>query len=240
MSGPLGGRASGRGLSAFWWNSMGEVGSGDPTGKVALALHGTGFMRKSSVMSLRNSPSVEAAFQSAPETLVAEILDGELHLSPRPARPQANVSANLGALLGGPFKFGRDGPGGWVILDEPELHLGPRPDKLVPDLAGWRRERLPHAVGGADAPAHYPLAPDWACELLSKSTRHLDQGPKMRIYAREGVGHLWHVDPLTRTLDLFRRVDGDWRHLERFTGEGRVRAEPFDAIELDLALLWSE
>ena len=188
----------------------------------------------------RNDPSVEAAFQAAPPELVSEILDGELHLSPRPARPHANVTSILGGILIMPFRFGRGGPGGWVILDEPELHLGPRPDKLVPDLAGWRRERLPRAVGGEDAPAHYDLAPDWACEVLSKSTRRIDQGPKMRIYAREGVRHLWHVDPLTRTLDIFRLTEGQWVLAQSFSKEERVRAEPFEAIELELALVWSE
>lgn len=188
----------------------------------------------------RNDPSVEAAFQAAPEEMVAEILDGDLYLSPRPARPHANVASNLGILIGGPFKLGRGGPGGWVILDEPELHLGPRPDKLVPDLAGWRRERLPHAVGGDDAPAHYGLAPDWACEVLSARTRGRDKGPKMRIYAREGVRHLWHVDPLARTLDIFRLDEGRWSPVHSFSGEAKVRAEPFEAIELELALVWSE
>jgi Uma2 family endonuclease len=188
----------------------------------------------------RNSPSVEAAFQAAPPEMVAEILDGELHLSPRPARPHANVATNLGILIGGPFKFGRGGPGGWVILDEPELHLGPRPDKLVPDLAGWRRERLPQAVGGEEAPAHYDVAPDWACEVLSERTRLRDKGAKMRIYAREGVRHLWHVDPLARTLDIFRRQEGQWLLIGSFAGEERILAEPFEAIELELALLWSE
>ena len=188
----------------------------------------------------RNAPSVEAAFQAAPEELVAEILDGELFLHPRPARPHANVASSLGILIGGPFRFGKGGPGGWIILDEPELHFGPRPDKLVPDLAGWTRARLPLAVGGAEAPAHYDLAPDWVCEVLSERTRRIDQGAKMRIYAREGVRHLWHVDPLAGTLEVFRLVQGQWRLVESFSGQGRVRAEPFAAIELDLALLWSE
>jgi Uma2 family endonuclease len=187
----------------------------------------------------RNAPSVEAAFQAAPSEMVAEILDGELHLSPRPARPHANAATNLGGLLTGPFKFGRQGPGGWVILYEPELHLGPRPDKLVPDLAGWRRERLPDAIGGDDAPAYYDLAPDWVCEVLSERTRHMDKGPKLRIYAREGVRHLWHVDPLARTLDVFRLEGSHWLLVDSFVGDERVRAEPFEAIELELALLWS-
>ncbi len=188
----------------------------------------------------RNSPSVESAFHAAPAEMVAEILDGELHLSPRPARPHANVASNLGIILGPPFKFGRGGPGGWVLLDEPELHLGPRPDKLVPDLAGWRRERLPRAVGGDEAPAHYDLAPDWVCEILSERTRSRDKGQKMRIYAREGVRHLWQVDPLARTLDIFRLTGGQWLLVDGFAGEARVHAEPFAALELELALLWSE
>ena len=147
---------------------------------------------------------------------------------------------NLGALISMPFKFGRGGPGGWVILDEPEIHLGPGPDKLVPDLAGWRRERLPHAVGGEEAPAHYDLAPDWTCEVLSERTRRMDKGQKMRIYAREGVRNVWHVDPLARTLDIFRLANGHWLLVDSFVGEERVRAEPFEATELELALVWSE
>jgi Uma2 family endonuclease len=171
--------------------------------------------------------------------MVAEILDGELHLSPRPARPHTNAASRLGMLIGSPFMLGKGGPGGWVILDEPELHFGPRPDKLVPDLAGWRRERLPDAVGGDGTPAHYDLAPDWVCEVLSERTRRIDKGPKMRIYAREGVRHLWQVDPLVPTLDVFRLAGSHWLLVGSFTGEGRVRAEPFEAIELELALLWS-
>ncbi|MCY1083651.1 Uma2 family endonuclease [Archangium lansingense] len=188
----------------------------------------------------RNAPSVEAAFQAAPEEKVAQILDGALHLSPRPARAHANVASNLGGILTAPFKFGRGGPGGWVIIYEPELHLGPRPDKLVPDLAGWRRERLPHAVGGDETPAHYDLAPDWVCEVLSERTRRRDKGQKMRIYAREGVRHVWHVDPLARTLDVFRLTQGEWLLVHSFAGEEQVRAEPFEAIELELALVWFE
>jgi Uma2 family endonuclease len=110
----------------------------------------------------------------------------------------------------------------------------------VPDLAGWRRERLPRAVGGDDAPAHYDLAPDWACEILSERTRRMDKGQKMRTYAREGVRHVWQVDPLARTLDIFRLQERDWLLVGSFVAEARVRAEPFEAIELELALVWSE
>lgn len=188
----------------------------------------------------RNAPSVEAAFLAAPEEMVAEILEGELSLSPRPALPHAHVAMNLGGLLTPPFKFGRGGPGGWVLLSEPELHLGPRPDKLVPDLAGWRRERLPRAVGGSDAPAHYALAPDWVCEIHSERTRSRDRNKKMPIYAREGVRHLWLVEPLARTLEVHRLIEDRWVLAQSFSGEARVRAEPFEAMELELALVWSE
>lgn len=187
----------------------------------------------------RNDPALEAAFQSAPADKVAEILAGRLYLSPRPARAHANVESNLGGLLIPPFKFGSGGPGGWVLLYEPELHLGRGPDKVVPDLAGWRRGCLPDAVGATEAPAHDDLAPDWVCEVLSPSTRRVDEGEKMRIYAREGVQHLWHVDPLARTLSHFRLDEGHWRSVLTCSGEAPVRVEPFDALELPLALLWS-
>ena len=187
----------------------------------------------------RNSPSVEAAFQAVPPEMVAEILDGELHVSPRPARPHTHVASILGGILTLPFMFGRGGPGGWVILDEPEIHLGSRPDKLVPDLAGWRRERLPDAVGGEDALAYYDLAPDWVCEVLSKSTRRIDKREKMRIYAREGVRYVWQMDPLANSLDIFRLEGRNWLLVDSFVGDESVRAEPFEAIELELALVWS-
>jgi Uma2 family endonuclease len=170
---------------------------------------------------------------------VAEIVDGELRVSPHPARPHANVASNLLPLIGAPFWLGMGGLGGWDIINKPEVHLGPRPDKLVPDLAGWTRERMPDALGGDDAPAHYDLAPDWVCEILSERTRQRDKGPKQRIYAREGVRHMWHVDPLAHTLDIFRLQGSQWLLVDSFSGEQRVRAEPFEAIELDLTLLWS-
>ncbi|HEX8537000.1 MAG TPA: Uma2 family endonuclease [Cystobacter sp.] len=187
----------------------------------------------------RNAPSVEAAFQAVPPELVAEIVDGELRVSPHPARPHANVASNLLPLSGGPFWLGKEGPGGWVIISKPEVHLGSRPDKLVPDLVGWRRERMPDALGGDDAPAHYDLAPDWVCEILSERTRQRGKGPKQRIYAREGVRHMWHVDPLAHTLDIFRLQGSQWLLVDSFAGDQRVRAEPFEAIELEMELLWS-
>jgi len=172
---------------------------------------------------------------AAPEHKVAEILDGELFLSPRPATPHALATTVLvGAILGsyGDAPGHPEQPGGWWFLVEPELHLGD--DVLVPDVAGWRRERLPRIP---NAP-WIDLPPDWLCETLSPATARIDRSRKLRIYARAGVPHVWLLDPLARTLEVLA-LDGDrWVVAEVHAGEDRVRAEPFAALELSLARLW--
>ncbi len=170
---------------------------------------------------------------AAPEHMVAQVIDGELVLQPRPPSPHAAASSAIGEELGAPFKRGRGGPGGWVILDEPELHLDQ--DILVPDLAGWRRERMPETP---DVP-FFALAPDWVCEVLSPSTVRVDRVHKGRIFARERVTHLWFVDPQARVLEV-KRLDGaTYRDVLVAEDADKVRAEPFDAVELDLAILWA-
>lgn len=172
---------------------------------------------------------------AVPDHLVAEIVDGELVTSPRPASPHARASTRLGSALVNHFDGppgGMDAPGGWWILAEPELHLGA--DVLVPDIAGWRMARMPvipHVVG-------FTLAPGWVCEVVSPSTARLDRSRKMQIYAREGVGHLWLLDPLTRTLEVYRLEAGRWVVASVHGGDEPVRAEPFDAVALDPALWW--
>jgi len=169
----------------------------------------------------------------APEHLVAEIINGELRLSPRPGGPHTAAASRLTGLLIPPFDVGTGGPGGWIILIEPELHLGT--EIVVPDLAGWRRARLPEVPNDA----FFSLAPDWACELLSRSTEGSDRADKLPIYARAGVKHVWLVDALQRTLEVLRAHDGKWLIVAVHQGSARVRAEPFDEIELDLSLLWA-
>jgi Uma2 family endonuclease len=167
--------------------------------------------------------------------MVAEILDGELFASPRPAFPHARAASGLGGLLFERFDRppgGDGGPGGWWIVHEPELHLGE--DVVVPDLAGWRRERLPTFP---TAP-WIDLVPDWVCEIASPSTEAIDRGRKLRIYAREAVGHLWLLNPGLRTLEVYRLAHANWLLLETFTGNVSVRAEPFDEVELDMARWW--
>ncbi len=167
--------------------------------------------------------------------MIAEVVAGELHLHPRPAGGHAAVASALGEELGPPFKRGRGGPGGWLLLDEPELHL--HTDILVSDLGGWRRDRLPHV--GVDQP-YIELAPDWVAEVLSPSTAQLDRTRKLDIYRRERVAHVWLVDPRARTLEVLRRTDDGWLLVGTWAGDAKVRAEPFEAIALDLAILWAD
>jgi Uma2 family endonuclease len=168
----------------------------------------------------------------APAHLIAEIVDGELYTHPRPSRAHAEAASVLGMELGPAYHRGRGGPGGWIILDEPELHLGS--DVLVPDLAGWRRERadgVPPAELGR-------LAPDWVCEVASPSTALLDRQRKLPIYARESVSHVWIVDPRVRLLEVLRLDGGGYRLVATYGEREVARAEPFEAVELELEALW--
>jgi len=174
---------------------------------------------------------------AAPEHVVAEILDGELYTTPRPASPHARAASILGSDLIGSFDRppGSSGkPGGWWILFEPELHL--EADVVVPDLAGWRRERMPQLPNVAA----FTQAPDWTCEVVSPTTGGMDRVHKMRIYAREQVSHLWLVDPIAKTLEVYRLEAGHWIVASTHVAHEHVRAEPFDTVELDLARWWLE
>ncbi len=172
---------------------------------------------------------------------VAELIRGALYVFPRPAPKHARTSSSLGGELFGPFDRGRGGPGGWWIFDEPELHF-PDPtepgevDAVAPDLAGWKRERMPELP----ETAYFTLAPDWICEVLSPSTKEHDRDEKMPLYAREGVPHAWLVDPVARTLEVYTRgADGRWSEPVFHSGTEVVRAAPFEAIGLELSALWA-
>ena len=182
-----------------------------------------------------------ADLEAVPPNKVAELINGTLHVMPRPRLWHLDAAGGVCSELRGPFQLGRRGPGGWKIVPEPELHF-PDPavpgeiEAVIPDVAGWRTERLPKPPPNL---AYFELAPDWICEVLSKSTEDVDRDEKMPIYAREGVRHAWLVDPIARTLEAFvldgRRwvVSGTWRDSDR------VRIPPFEAIELDLSVLWA-
>jgi Uma2 family endonuclease len=167
-----------------------------------------------------------------PEYLVGEIIDGDLIVSPRPAPVHALASSSLGVEIGGPFGRGRGGPGGWLILDEPELHIAG--NVLVPDLAGWRRERMP----ALPDTAWFTLAPDWVCEVLSPSTAVVDRTRKQEIYRKQGVPWLWFLDPVARTIEVLSRGEAAWTVAGTFGGEGEARIPPFDAVAIDVGALW--
>lgn len=169
-----------------------------------------------------------------PENLVGEIINGRLVTHPRPAPKHARAYSILGGRIIGPYDEGTDGPGGWWILDEPEIHLDG--DILVPDIAGWRRERMPKLP----ETAWFDLAPDWLCEILSPSTARVDRVEKLPIYARWGVQHVWLVDPDLRTLEAYENADGRWLLLATLKDDDAVSVTPFDAISFSLGGLWAD
>ncbi|WP_239470251.1 Uma2 family endonuclease [Archangium violaceum] len=175
-----------------------------------------------------------ADLETVPFDHVAELVEGELYVSPHPGAAHMVTATELFGELGGPFSKGRGGPGGWRLMFEPELHLGE--DVLVPDLGGWLRERMPQPQGGETL----RLAPDWLCEVRTATSRALSWETKLRLYARAGVRHVWRADPETRTLEVLRLEGTDYQLLASHQGESRVHAEPFEAHELDLGLIWDE
>jgi len=170
----------------------------------------------------------------APEHKIAEVIDGVLYLSSRPRLRHASATTNLNDELVPPFKHGRGGPGGWIFLPEPELHFGEQ--IVVPDLAGWRRERMPPIQDEA----YCTIAPDWLCETLSPSTEKLDRTKKLGVYATAGVKHVWLLHPEFRTLEVLRLHEGRWLAIGIYADDEVIRAEPFEAIELSLTTLWAD
>ncbi|APT29877.1 hypothetical protein MCBMB27_00586 [Methylobacterium phyllosphaerae] len=169
-----------------------------------------------------------ADLEAVPAHLVAEIIDGVLETHPRPRPRHAMAASDLSTLLGTPFRYGRGGPGGWIFMIEPELHLGAH--VVVPDLAAWRRERVPTDLEAA----HIEIAPDSVCEILSPSTVRLDRGRKRRIYAEAKIGHLWLLDPAAGVLEGFALADGRWVLLATVQRGESVALPPFDAVPFPL------
>ncbi len=179
-------------------------------------------------------PAAYADLLDLPEHLVGEIIGGRLVTHPRPAPKHARAYSILGGKLIRHFDEGDGGPGGWWILDEPEIHIGA--DILVPDLAGWRRERLP----ALPQTAWFELTPDWVCEVLSPTTARVDRAEKLPLYARWGVGHAWLVDPDLRTLEAYANEAGRWVWLATLKDDDPVALPPFDAVTFSLAGLWPD
>ena len=176
-----------------------------------------------------------AELEALPEHLTGEIISGRLYAQPRPASRHTLAESSLGGELYGPYHRGRGGPGGWWILVEPEIHFIRDTEVLVPDLAGWRRERMPRLPNDQ----RIEVVPDWVCEILSPSTAR-NRMTKMPVYAHYGVAYLWLVDPLAQTLEAFALREGRWTIIGLFQDQDVVSVEPFQEIALELAALWME
>lgn len=169
----------------------------------------------------------------APEHMIAELVAGDLYLQPRPAARHVRSASRIGGLLSAPFEFGRGGPGGWTILDEPELHLGE--DVLVPDLAGWRSE----AASELDWEiAYFEVAPQWVCEVLSPSTARHDRILKLDVYHANRIDWAWLVDPSQQSVEVFSWSESGWLRTQTAVGRAPAALEPFGALPLELDLVW--
>jgi Uma2 family endonuclease len=181
-------------------------------------------------------PTLYEQLEALPEGLTGEILNGQLHTQPRPSGPHVVTSSALGYELFGPFQKGRGGPGGWWIIDEPELHFIQDKEVDVPDIAGWRRSRLPRIP----TDHRFMVVPDWVCEILSPSTESKDREVKMPIYAHFGVAYAWLIDPRAHTMEAYALEGGAWREIGRFAGGSRVSLPPFEAVTISLDDLWAQ
>ena len=184
-------------------------------------------------------PALLVDLEDLPDTVTGEIIDGRLLVSARGAPVHAEVASALGALLINPLRLGIGGPGGWILIDKPQLHLEKsratdESNALVPDLSGWRRERLPERP----LTAFYEVVPDWICQVLSPATAVDARVEKMPVYARVGVKWTWLIDPVGRTLEGYELVANRWAMIAVHRDNQKVRVAPFDAFELDLRLLW--
>lgn len=175
-----------------------------------------------------------ADLDALPSGVKGEIIEGVLYTMTRPRALHQRTIRDVGSGLGDPFERSRGGPGGWWILPEPGIEL-PNTPEIAPDLAGWRRERLPTLPD--DEPIR--VVPDWVCEILSPSTRRHDLLVKKPYYAKIGVAHHWLIDREARTVTAYRLESGRWSELGVFGDESDARIEPFADVSLDIASWWT-
>lgn len=171
---------------------------------------------------------------SVPENMIGEIINGELIVSPRPSPEHSNAASSLGGALIPPYKFGKGGPGGWIILDEVEIKLDE--DTFVPDISGWKKERYfkPKDQNWVS------VTPDWVCEVLSPSSIRYDRIVKAKTYAKHQIPYFWIIDPFSETLEVLKNETGMWSIIGTYSNDDKVRAEPFQEVEIDLSGLWFE
>jgi Uma2 family endonuclease len=179
-------------------------------------------------------PPTLADLDALPPGIVGEIIEGVLYTMTKPRSRHQRTGTGIGGDLRGPFDLGRGGPGGWWIIAEPGIELPNDTKEISPDVAGWRRERMPELP--VDDPIR--IVPDWVCEILSKPTRRHDQLVKLPYYAKVGVAYAWVVDLEARVLTAYRLEGGAWRVIGAYSDETEARIEPFDVVPLNVADWW--
>jgi Uma2 family endonuclease len=188
-------------------------------------------------MSTTTKPSTKpptlADLDALPPGIVGEIIDGVLYTMTKPRMRHQRTTARICGKLSDPFDEGNGGPGGWWIVAEPGIEL-PNTPEISPDVAGWRRERMPEMPG--DEPIR--VVPDWTCEILSKTTRRHDLEVKMPYYAKVGVAYHWLVDLEARVLTAYRLDFSEWRVIGTYSNETEARIPPFAAVPLNVASWW--
>lgn len=181
----------------------------------------------------KTRPATYADIEALPPHVVGEILFGVLHARPRPAPRHAIAAGLLQSELIFSFDRGNRGPSGWIFIVEPELHLGPH--VVVPDIGGWRRERLTPFP----ETAFIETPPDWIAEILSPSTQAIDRTDKLAVYAAAGVSNCWYVDPIAKTLEVLALTGGKWLLAATFKDADPISAPPFEAHTFPLDALWA-
>lgn len=176
------------------------------------------------------TPDLYNQLTELPENLTGEILNGQLYTNPRPSGKHVSVATNLSIDIGSPYQRGKGGPGGWRILVEPEVHFVLDTEVVVPDVAGWRKERLPEVPESHK----FMVVPDWVCEIYSPSSENIDRKIKMPLYARFGVSYLWMVHPIQQTLEAFKLHNGNWQLQGAFENKDEICVEPFESISIKM------
>jgi len=187
------------------------------------------------MMQPATQPTLYEFLEALPEGVTGEILNGQLYTQSRPSGRHGRVAPRIDRSIGRSYDDGIDGPGGWWICPEPEVHFVRDTEVAVPDLAGWRRERMLYLPEDQ----RFEVVPDWVCEVLSPSTERKDRKDKMPLYARYGVRYAWLIDPVEHTLEVYQLEAGAWIEVGRFTGVEQVVAPPFEAVSFGLEVLWT-
>ena len=187
----------------------------------------------SSVAPKRDPKSI-SDWIALPDTARVELIDGELVEKAAPTFEHGMAQGRTVGAIGGAYNRRLGGPrglGGWWIVTEVDIVLDGHGYR--PDISGWKRERA------LAPPSERPVAlrPDWICEIVSESNRATDTVTKLRRYHQAGVPHYWILDQLDGTLTVHRHMTDGYLVALRAGRDERVRAEPFEAIELQVSLL---